>query len=462
MSIRSNAIGHYGDLSPELKELLRRNGMQAHLVWEGGDPVLAVQGHDSPLLSYRLSSQQLLALTDGGTNYTNKNAYNTFAEIVGKDFHVPNDYVHARNANGRVAMGLHGYRIGTGEYGRPDGRMVVPMDMWRQRGILGWTPRQQDGWHLRRVGGELRFGGAPMVADRPDGRMKPGELQNGGYGFYYKGQQAESQQQTPREEILRQLQNIEPVIQTRPRSTEPAKAYSEIITSDVYFSNEKLQDILSSHGIVVDAEKKTLTIQSASINKDFLYDLTEDEVKKLTNDSIKDNPVEKRLTLINDIIRSDYQQDITMDMLNSKEQIAIAIRPEVIEELRQAQQLLSSSKQYDSSPIMDWQMMPDPMVQGREDARMGIARVDGRSLYEMENQAWFREGQYGREVSVEEIKVEPMMNVMTEREKEPRQEMKYRMTAVINGESISHEITQRQYDKFMAVDDYHRMKLFSK
>ena len=31
------------------------------------------------------------------------------------------------------------------------------------------------------------------------------------------------------------------------------------------------------------------------------------------------------------------------------------------------------------------------------------------------------------------------------------------MTAVINGESISHEITQKQYDKFMAIDDYHRM-----
>ena len=35
------------------------------------------------------------------------------------------------------------------------------------------------------------------------------------------------------------------------------------------------------------------------------------------------------------------------------------------------------------------------------------------------------------------------------------------MTAIINGESISHEISQKQYDKFMAVDDYHRMKLFS-
>ena len=36
------------------------------------------------------------------------------------------------------------------------------------------------------------------------------------------------------------------------------------------------------------------------------------------------------------------------------------------------------------------------------------------------------------------------------------------MTAIIDGERISHELTQKQYDKFMAVDDYHRMKLFSK
>lgn len=41
-------------------------------------------------------------------------------------------------------------------------------------------------------------------------------------------------------------------------------------------------------------------------------------------------------------------------------------------------------------------------------------------------------------------------------------EGKYRMTAVIDGQAISHEITQRDYDKFLAVDDYHRMKLFSK
>lgn len=41
-------------------------------------------------------------------------------------------------------------------------------------------------------------------------------------------------------------------------------------------------------------------------------------------------------------------------------------------------------------------------------------------------------------------------------------EGKYKMTAIINGEPITHEISQKQYDKFLAVDDYHRMKLFSK
>lgn len=59
---------------------------------------------------------------------------------------MPRNFVHARNANGRVAMELHGYRIGIGEYGRV-GRYGMPPP------FLGWTPRQQEGYHLRRVGG---------------------------------------------------------------------------------------------------------------------------------------------------------------------------------------------------------------------------------------------------------------------------------------------------------------------
>ena len=222
MPTRSNALGRYPGLAPELQDTLRRNGMQARLVQSGDGVLLAVQGHDSPLLTYPLSREHLSALTDGGTNSTNRKAYDAFAAVVGKDFDMPKDYVHARNAGGRVTMGLHGYRIGEGEYGR----VASPfMDLWARRSMLGWTPRSQEGFHLRRVGGELRYGGAPLVPDRPDGRMKPGELQNGGYGFYYKGNQAAQAQAPARsgEDVLTELRTVVPEIQARPASGEKAK-----------------------------------------------------------------------------------------------------------------------------------------------------------------------------------------------------------------------------------------------
>ena len=139
MSIRSNSLPLRGDLSPELQDILRRNGMQAHIIRQGDGFQLAVQGHDSPLLTYPISAQQMKAMTDWGTNYANKNAYNTFAALVGNDFYVPRNFVHARNANGRVAMGLHGYRIGVGEYGRMawDRRGLHPMWGLHDRFLLG-------------------------------------------------------------------------------------------------------------------------------------------------------------------------------------------------------------------------------------------------------------------------------------------------------------------------------------
>ena len=96
------------DLQPEMRDLLMKNGMQAHIIPAGDGYQLAVQGHDSPLLTYNISEKQMLAMTDWGTNSANKKAYNTFTDIIAKDFDMPRNFVHARNANGRVAMGLHG------------------------------------------------------------------------------------------------------------------------------------------------------------------------------------------------------------------------------------------------------------------------------------------------------------------------------------------------------------------
>lgn len=458
MSIRSNSRPAGYDLSPKLQDILRRNGMQGHVILQGDAYQLAVQGHDSPLLTYKITPDQLRALTDWGTNSANCKAYNTFTALVEKDFYMPRNFVHARNANGRVAMGLHGYRIGVGEYGRMPMRMPLPpgvhRDFWgHHHGFLGWTPRHQDGFHMRRVGGALFMQGAPIVPERPDGRMKPGELQSGGYGFYYKGQQAVTPQ--PTKDVLQDLQVSlpEPEVQVRPRPQEPAKPYQEVITSNVYFTNEKWQEVLASHGIVVDAEAKTLTIQSASTEHDFQYDLTEDEVKKLTANAVKDVSVLARLDLINNVIRDDFQDKVTMDMLNGKELIGIRLKPEV-------EQQLNAALQQSQIVVADQERLVTPEQQQPQDKTVG--RVDGNALYDLnENKGWFREGKHGREVTVDDIRVEPVRDERGEPVKDERGEMKYRMTAVINGEPISHEITQKQYDKFMAIDDYHRMKLFS-
>lgn len=438
-----------GDLAPELQDILRRNGMQAHIIRQGDAFALAVQGHDSPLLTYPINQQQLRSMVDWGTNSANKKAYNTFADVIAKDFYLPRNFVHARNANGRVAMGLHGYRIGVGEYGRLpwDRRGIHPMIDPYQGRFLGWTPRQQEGFHMRRVGGGLFMQGAPMVPDRPDGRMKPGELQNGGYGFYYKGQQ---QVQQPSEDVLANLQTVVTPIEVRPRPAEPAKPYKELITSKVYFTDEKFKECLDSHGIIIDPEKKTLTIQSTAAKQDFVYDLTDEELKKLMSNSIKQVPVQARLDVINNVIRNDFQDKVTFDMLNSKERISIALKPEVAAELDQRQQVFEQTNVDNGFSVQ------------QEPEDRAVAHVDGQSLYEMnEGKAWYREGRHGREVMVDDIKVEPVRNEQGEQQKDAKGNNLYRMTAVINGEAISHDITQKQYDKFMAIDDYHRMKLFS-
>lgn len=112
MSIRSEAMAtrYRGELSYQLQDVLHRNGMRAQVALVEDKYVLIVQGHDSPVLEYPITERQFQALSDGGSNYSNKKAYNTFNSIVGKDFDVPSSFVAARNVNGLVAMGLHGYR----------------------------------------------------------------------------------------------------------------------------------------------------------------------------------------------------------------------------------------------------------------------------------------------------------------------------------------------------------------
>ena len=451
MSIRSESLPMRGRLSYQLEDLLRRNGMSAQLAVEDGQYKLLVQGHDSPLLQYNISEQQFRALGDGGTNYANKKAYNVFNGIVGKDFDLPSSFVAARNVNGRVAMGLHGYRVGVGEYGRP---MPFRPHAFGP-GFLGWMPRQQAGFHLRRVGD------VPMVVEHPDGRIRPGELKSGGYGYYYKGGVTQAQEVA---DPLRDLQTYFPPVQTRPRPSEPAKPYKELITSDVYFTNEKWQEVLSSHGIIIDADKKLLTIQSSGTQQDFVYDLTEEEVKKLTENSLKNVPLQERLDILSHVISGDFKDSITKDMLNSKERISITLKPEVEQELNvQAQQRGLQTVDVIPDPLQEQQHFA-PTLNPEEGYVNGAELAEGN-----ERKGWYREGNHGREVEVGDIWVEKVQPERSQQqEAQPKKDDKnneqvtYRMSAVINGQVVSHEISKKQYDKFLAVDDYQRQRMLSK
>ena len=359
-----------------------------------------------------------------------------------KDFYIPRDFVHARNANGRVAMGLHGYRIGVGEYGRlpwDKRRAFMMMDpfhgrFWDGHHAIGRLPHAPCRWshvHARN----------PMVPERPDGRIKPGELLNGGYGFYYKGGQQNMVQQ-PSQDVLADLETVIPPVEIRTRPQEPAKPYKELITSDVYFSNEKWQECLSSHGVIIDANSKTTTIQSTATQHDLVYDLTdEEEVTRLTDNSIKNVPVQNRLDIINNVIINDFSDKLTMDMLNSKEQIPLKLTPEVEAELNARQEVVAEH----ALPLTRGN---EYIIAEHEDR--SVAHVDGNSLYDInQDKGWFREGRNGREVQVDDIRVEPVRNEQGEIQKDEKGNAMFRMTAVINGESISHEITQKQYDKFI-------------
>lgn len=242
-------------------------------------------------------------------------------------------------------------------------------------------------------------------------------------------------------------------IETRPRNNEPAKPYKDLITSPVYFSNEKWQECLASHGIVIDTQAKTLTMQSNGVDADMVYDLTDEELTVLTSNSVKDMPVPKRLEVLNNVIKEDFANKMTMDMLNSNERIDIKLCPEVSEELRARNEEKLAVEQpltHDETARQEMRQYGDASVNGQD--------VDLHN----ERKGWYREGAHGREVEVGEIFVEKKPPLTPPTGENTKNEATYRMTAIINGEAISHEINQRQYDKFMAVDDYHRMKLFSK
>ena len=457
MAIRKYSNPRELDLSIGLQEVLRKNGMQAHisLAKDGGREII-VFGHDYPVLTYKLDEKQVEDLMGWGSTYENKKAYNTFASIVKNDFYMPQNFVSASNAFGRVAMGLHGYRIGHGEYGydaRPARRMPWFAPFSRQgRGwagdFVGFAPRG-DGFHLRRIGDHAYrpMGGGPLVAERPDNRVKPGEMLSGGYGFYYKGQQKDNPV-----EVLDKIA-IEPKInplEAAPRPQGQGIPYSSVIISDVYFSNDKFQEVLKSHGIVIDADKKTLTIQSNLSKVDLQYDLKPEEIQKLMANKVSGKggvSVDARLAIINDIIGKDFDTKLTKDMLETKELVSLDLKPEVRQEVEAP--FIEQERR-----IAEQQRLAEARAEQQREAER-IERdpnaINGREIQAiLGNKGWFQPVANGREMVVGEIRVDKTLNG------------NYVMEAEVNGRLLAHSISAKDYQKFLDLDDAHRLKMFDK
>lgn len=463
--IRKNTNPRATDVAPQLQSVLHANGMQAHIsLTETGTYQLVTISHNSSQPRYYdLNEKQLDALVNGGTNTWNKNAYNTFVSIVKDDYYIPGSWVAAKNANSPVNHGLWGHTIMDGEYGYRDPRFrpfAGPGFGKFDNSLLGFL-FGGGRYHIRRVEGRPYFANsAPVVVERPDGRLKPGELKSGSYGFYDKGNQ--------KKDALSNLEvDVKPRVLERPKGKalslkDYITGYSTLLT----FSGAGFAEVLSSHGIVVDKDKKTLTIKSDGVNKNLEYTLTDEELNIILNDKLrftdtrgkkkqvynKNAPnISERLDVINKVIANDFADKITMNHLQSKDYINIKLKPET-----EAALGLTEAKANEYNRNID--VLELNMLDMRQDYKIGfvdkwntIGVVDGRML--PENMGFYLPMNKGRRVTVGEIQAYPTND---------GEKTSYRMTAVVNNQLKSREISKDDHNRFLNYDDEHRLQLFDK
>lgn len=464
-TLRKNTNPRALDIAPQLQNTLNANGMQAQIAMTPtGEYQLITMSHNtSTPRRYTLNDAQLEALRNGGTNVWDKKAYQTFVSIVRNDYYIPGSWVAARNANSPVNMGLNGHRLNPGEYGYRGERPFPPFRGARfgqfDHFLDGFRAFGRHGYHARRIDDRpFLASSAPVVMDRPDGRLKPGELKTGDYGFYDKGNQQQ-------DSLANMKVDVKPKELVRPKGQALTLGeYLNSYSSELTFSGDGFNKVLSSHGIVIDKDKKTLTIKSDGVNKDFQYKLTDDELKKILNDKLrftsgegkhkmvhnKTAPnISERLDVINNVISKDFSDKITKDHLQSKDYINIKLKPEVEKELNLGQQQAASyAKNLDVIDI-DMKNMRQDYKTGYIDKWNSIGVVDGRSLDA--SQGFYLPVKDGRAVSVGEIQAYPTSD---------GQKTTFRMTAVINNQLMSHEISKDDYLKFINYDDEYRLKLF--
>src|SRR3712207_7788363 len=95
-----------------------------------------------------------------------------------------------------------------------------------------------------------------------------------------------------------------------------------------------------------------------------------------------------------------------MDMLNSDKLIDIRLHPEVQADLDQKANRQEEYYRQETNP-QDYQVERESSL--RDNLPKGGVVMDGNALSLIDsNKGWFREGRHGREVTVDDIRVEPV------------------------------------------------------
>ena len=395
MSIRSNGIGRYHTygndnvirMGSNLQRLVQRNGLDAYIRQDsGGNLTLVVGGNRgyaySPVKEYKITPQQLAILMKSGRESFDKKAYNTFNEIIAKDFVAPEAYVVANNTG----------------IGRNGMNMRTPV-------IMGWG-----GIPVARS----PFGFAHLEGRRPDGRRLPGEsaamreLPDGSYvptaGYVWKGNLRSAPNVEAAKNIeIKNIQAAAPVAAKRPEPGQaiPLSTLAKSAGNDTFV---QLQEVMESHGIFVREMngEKLLYIKALNERKNVKYTLTDEQFKMLTADGWRKD-LDKRLEFINKRIEHDFKEPITRDMLNTKDYVNITFNDEAraiydkdfieYEQQQKQQAVIDAAKQEIDAERM--RIMSDPNA------------IDGREVSNiLKGKAFFNNISHGRQVVVGEIRVD--------------------------------------------------------
>lgn len=355
-------------MSNGLHDVLLRNGMTASITQDAdGHYKMTVQsitpGGRSPEITYNLSAQQVERMMNWGNNSQNNAAYRTFTDIVKNDFLIKSNskfYTGASYAGGSTVrmMGRHfGYKD---EY-----------------------------------------------------KVSPGALSTDGWGFYFKGQQNNQQQTRRRDSGLPEvyITSIINLDKTTVKGVvfpkEPPVPYSKEITSDAYFTNEKWQKVLLSHGIGVGdstnratgQNEKMLVIKSSDLRKAVGYKLTDEQYKKLTAEHVDGKngvPLQERLDIINTVIGQDFNTKLTKEMLDSNERVSLNATPAARQQIEAP--LLAAERR---------QAEQQRMQRENDRIRQDLNAVNGRDISTiMGARGFFQPLDHGREIVVGEIRVD--------------------------------------------------------